>query len=102
MTATDGRTALGDPSVQELAESLRGEVLRDGDPGYDEARTGWNAILHEARPDLVVRCAGASDVIAAMGFARSAGPGVAGKGGGDSVPGLPAFQGGLPLDRGPR
>jgi FAD/FMN-containing dehydrogenase len=101
MTATDGRTALGDPSVQELAESLRGEVLRDGDPGYDDARTGWNAIFHGARPDLVVRCAGASDVIAAVRFARSAGLDIAVKGGGHSVPGFSTIEGGMLIDVGP-
>jgi FAD/FMN-containing dehydrogenase len=101
MTATDGRTALGDPSVQELAESLRGEVLRDGDPGYDDARTGWNAIFHDARPDLVVRCAGASDVIAAVRFASSAGLDIAVKGGGHSVPGFSTIQGGMLIDLGP-
>src|SRR5436190_272371 len=101
MTATDGRTALGDPSVQELAESLRGEVLRDGDPGYDEARTSWNAIFHEARPDLVVSCAGAADVIAAVRFARSAGLDIAVKGGGHSVPGFSTIEGGMLIDLGP-
>jgi FAD/FMN-containing dehydrogenase len=101
MTAIDGRTALGDPSVQELAESLRGDVLRDGDAGYDEARTGWNAIFHDARPDLVVRCAGASDVIAAVRFARSAGLDIAVKGGGHSVPGFSTIQGGMLIDLGP-
>jgi FAD/FMN-containing dehydrogenase len=100
MTATDGRTALGDPSVQELAESLRGTVLRDGDPGYDEARTGWNAIFHDARPDLVVSCKGAADVIAAVRFARSAGLEIAVKGGGHSVPGFSTIQGGMLIDLG--
>jgi FAD/FMN-containing dehydrogenase len=101
MTATDGRTALGDPSVQELAESLRGEVLRDGDSGYDEARTGWNALFHDAKPDLVVRCAGASDVIAAVRFACSAGLEIAVKGGGHSVPGFSTIDGGMLIDLGP-
>src|SRR3954453_22107486 len=100
MTATDGRTALGDPSVQELGESLRGVVLRDGDPGYDDARTGWNAILHDARPDLVVRCAGPADVIAAGRFARSAGLEIAVKGGGHSVPGFSTIDGGMLIDLG--
>src|SRR4051812_17437210 len=101
MTATDGRTALGDPSVQELDEGLRGSVLRDGDDGYDEARTGWNAIFHEARPDLVVQCAGAADVIAAVRFARSAGLELAVKGGGHSVPGFSTIDGGMLIDLAP-
>src|SRR5437764_10827984 len=95
MTATDGRTTLGDPAVQELAESLRGEVLREGDAGYDEARTGWNAIFHDNRPDLVVSCAGAADVIAAVRFARSAGLDIAVKGGGHSVAGFSTTSGGM-------
>src|SRR6266496_2683563 len=101
MTAIDGRTTLGDPSVQELTESLRGEVLRDGDPGYDDARQGWNGIFHDARPDLVVRCRGAADVIAAVRFARSAGLEVAVKGGGHSVPGFSTIDGGMLIDLGP-
>ena len=101
MTATDGRTALGDPSVQELADSLRGVVLRDGDDGYDDARTGWNGMFHDARPDVVVRCAGASDVIAAVRFARSAGLDIAVKGGGHSIPGFSTIQGGMLIDLSP-
>src|SRR3954462_8162899 len=101
MTATDGRTALGDPSVQELAESLRGDVLRDGDPGYDDARTGWDGMVHDATPDLVVRCAGPADVIAAVRFARSAGLEIAVKGGGHSVPGFSTIDGGMLIDLGP-
>src|SRR3954468_10746162 len=100
MTATDGRTALGDPSVQELAESLRGDVLRDGDPGYDDARTGWNGMFHDARPDLVVRAAGAADVIAAVRFARSADLEIAVKGGGHSIPGHSTIHGGMLIDLG--
>jgi FAD/FMN-containing dehydrogenase len=100
MTAIDGRTALGRPSVQELAEALRGEVLCDGDPGYDDARTGWNGIFHDARPELVVRCAGTADVIAAVRFASSAGLEIAVKGGGHSVPGLSTTDGGILIDLG--
>src|SRR4051794_35685363 len=100
MTATNGRTALGDPSVQELADSLRGTILRDGDPDYDEARTGWNGMFHDARPDLVVHCRGAADVIAAVRFARSNGLEIAVKGGGHSIPGFSTIDGGMLIDLG--
>src|SRR4029078_1919416 len=100
MTATNGRTALGDPSVQELAESLRGTVLRDGDTGYDDARTGWNRVFHEARPDLVVHARGTADVIAAVRFARSNGLELAVKGGGHSIPGCSTIDGGMLIDLG--
>src|SRR3954454_7964168 len=101
MTATNGRTALGDPSVQELAESLRGTVLRDGGAGYDEARKGWNGMFHDARPDVVVQCAGTADVIEAVRFAGSAGLRVAVKGGGHSVPGFSTINGGMLIDLSP-
>src|SRR3954452_4509481 len=101
MTATNGRTALGDPSVQELAESLRGSVLREGDATYDDARTGWNGIFHEARPELVVQAAGTADVIEAVRFARSAGLELAVKGGGHSVPGFSTIDGGMLIDLAP-
>jgi FAD/FMN-containing dehydrogenase len=100
MTATNGRTALGDPSVQELAESLRGSVLREGDAVYDDARTGWNGIFHDARPELVVQAAGTADVIEAVRFARSAGLELAVKGGGHSIPGFSTIDGGMLIDLG--
>ena len=100
MTATNGRTALGDPSVQELADSLRGTVLRDGDAGYDETRTGWNGLFHDARPDLVVHARGTADVIAAVRFARSNGLEIAVKGGGHSIPGFSTIDGGMLIDLG--
>src|SRR3954451_12615830 len=100
MTATNGRTALGDPSVQELADSLRGAILRDGDPDYDEARTGWNGMFHDARPDLGVHCRGTADVISAVRFARSNGLEIAVKGGGHSIPGFLSIDGGMLIDLG--
>ena len=40
---------------------LDGRLLEDGTPGYDEARTVWNAMV-DRRPRAVVRCANADDV----------------------------------------
>ena len=62
---------LGEATVQELREAVRGEVLTPGDDGYDEACRVWNGAHDGRRPALVVRCTGAADVIAAVGFARS-------------------------------
>jgi hypothetical protein len=53
---------LADGSIAELAETLRGELIRPGDEAYDEARAIWNGI-HDRRPALIVRCAGVSDVV---------------------------------------
>src|SRR4029079_2675635 len=55
---------LGEATVQELREGVRGEVLGRQDPGYAEACRVWNAAHDGRRPALVVRCAGAADVVA--------------------------------------
>jgi FAD/FMN-containing dehydrogenase len=92
----DGRV-IGDATIAELAAELRGEVIRPGDAAYDEARAIWNA-AHDRRPELIVRCAGVADVIAALGFARSQNLEVAIRGGGHSIPGFSAVDGGLVVD----
>ena len=96
MTAISARV-LGEATVQELREALRGEVVTPADPDYDDARLVWNG-LHDARPALIVRCAGAADVIAAVGFARSNDLPIAVRGGGHSVVGFSTSDGGIVID----
>jgi FAD/FMN-containing dehydrogenase len=102
MSTIDERaTALDPGAVQELREALRGEALAPGDPGYDEARTIWNGMFDEARPALVVRCAGTADVVRAVELARSEGLEIAVRGGGHSIPGFSTVDGGIVIDVGP-
>lgn len=61
------RDRLKDSST--LGGTLKGRVLRPGEPGYDEARTVWKAMI-DRRPALIVRCALGDDVPAALRFAR--------------------------------
>ncbi len=56
--------------IQGLRHRLRGELLRPGDGAYEEARKVFNAMI-QRRPALIVRCAGAADVIAAVRFAAA-------------------------------
>lgn len=88
---------LGDATVGELEAALTGEVVRPGDPAYDEARAIWNA-SHDCRPALVVRCAGTADVIRAVEFARSQDLPVAVRGGGHSIAGFSTCDGGIVID----
>jgi FAD/FMN-containing dehydrogenase len=75
-------TAMG-----QLRDQVRGEIITAEDPGYEEARRVYNAMI-ERRPRVVVRCAGADDVVAAVNLARESQLDVAVRGGSHSVPGF--------------
>ena len=79
---------LGEASVQELRDALRGELLQPSDAGYDEARRLWNGAHDAVEPAVIARCTGPADVIAALGFARANDLTVAVRGGGHSVAGF--------------
>jgi FAD/FMN-containing dehydrogenase len=92
---------LGEATIQELREAIRGDVLSPEDSGYEEARRVWNGAHDERRPALVVRCAGAADVIAAVGFARGNALPMAVRGGGHSVAGFSTCDDGIVIDLSP-
>jgi FAD/FMN-containing dehydrogenase len=92
---------LGEATIQELREAIRGDVLSTEDSGYEEARRVWNGAHDERRPALVVRCAGAADVIAAVGFARGNDLPMAVRGGGHSVAGFSTCDDGIVIDLSP-
>ena len=92
---------LGEATVQELREAVRGEIVTPSDDGYAEACRVWNAAHDGHRPALVVRCGGAADVIAAVGFARGNGLPIAVRGGGHSVAGFSTCDDGIVIDLSP-
>ena len=63
-TRSRGEITLQEETVQKFKESLRGELIRTGDSGYDDARSIWNAMI-DRRPALIARCLGTADVVAA-------------------------------------
>ena len=97
MTTTQAQAVLGEATIAELAESLRGDVIAPGDAAYDEARAIWNAAI-DGHPALIVRCAGSADVIRAIEFARSEGLPIAVRGGGHCIPGFSTVDGGIVID----
>jgi len=84
-------------TVEAFAATLRGPLIQVGDPGYDTARTVWNARI-DRHPALIVRCAGAADVIAGVTFAREHGLLLSIKGGGHNIAGTAVCDDGLLLD----
>ena len=61
-TIESGKTTVNSAALDALAAQLRGALIVPDDAGYDEARTIWNAMI-DRRPGLIVRCAGAADVM---------------------------------------
>lgn len=92
---------LGEATIQELRALVRGQILTPGDEGYADACSVWNGEHEGHRPALVVRCTGAADVIAAVGFARSTGLTIAVRGGGHSIPGFSTNDDGIVIDLSP-
>jgi FAD/FMN-containing dehydrogenase len=90
-------TILGEGTIAELRERIRGEVITPADAGYDQARAVWNGMI-DKRPALIVRCSGVADVIAAVEFASSQDLELAIRGGGHSLPGFSTSDGGVVVD----
>ena len=84
-------------ALEEFKSNLRGYLLRPGDTAYDEARKLWNGMF-DRRPAVIVRSAGAADVIGAVKVARRDGLRVAVRGGGHSFPGHSVCDEGLVID----
>ena len=88
---------LGQATVQDLRDSLQGELVLPGDTEYDIHRRVFNAMI-DRYPALIVRPVSTDDVIATIGFARSHDIPVAVRGGGHSVAGHGTIDDGLVMD----
>jgi hypothetical protein len=86
-----------DDAVTAFIAGVRGPVLQPGDADYDTARAIQNGLI-DRRPRFIVRCSGASDVMAAVNFAREHNLLLSVRGGGHNVAGNAMNDGGLVVD----
>lgn len=96
-TIEGGETELADAELRRLQSDLRGRLIVKDDPGYGEARKRWNGMI-DRRPALITQCAGPTDVVASVRFAREHSLLVAVRGGGHNVAGSSLCDGGLVID----
>jgi hypothetical protein len=91
---------LGRAALTELEASFRGQLIRPGEPIYDQHRGVWNGSIDRS-PALIARCTGVADVVSAVRFARRSALPLAVRGGGHSFPGLSVCDHGIVIDLSP-
>ncbi len=96
-TGSGKSVSLTASDIKDFDASLRGDLIRAGDAGYDAARRLWNPAF-DHHPALVARCSGAADVVQAVNFARAHDLLTAVRGGGHSLSGQSGCDGGLVID----
>lgn len=88
---------LGKQTIETWKARLRGDLVQPDDQEYDAARAVYNAMINR-HPALILRCAGVSDVISALDFARTNNLLVSIRSGGHNVAGRALCDGGLVVD----
>jgi FAD/FMN-containing dehydrogenase len=80
-----------------LHRRFKGDLLRPGESGYEDARAIWNAMAAR-KPGLIARCADVSDVQSAVRAGSEAGILTAIRCGGHSLAGFSTCDDGLVID----
>ena len=96
-TLSGSDLTISQESLASLQSALGGSIHLPGSVGYDEARTVWNGTV-DKRPGLVVRCAGVSDVMQAVRFAKQHDLLLAVRAGGHNIAGKAVADGALLID----
>jgi FAD/FMN-containing dehydrogenase len=90
-------TEMTGAAARSLSGKVKGQVLLPGDDRYDRARAVWNAMV-DRRPRLIVQCATAGDVVAAVRHARDNNLEIGVRCGGHGILGLAVPEDGLMID----
>src|SRR4030095_7828945 len=86
--------------IDGFRSQLTGNLLQAADPGYDEARTIWNAMI-DRRPALIAKCMGTADVVNCVRFAREHNLLTSVRGGGHNIAGMSLANGAMLIDLSP-
>ncbi len=84
-------------AYDDLSAFLRGDLIMPGDPGYDEARAVYNAMI-DKHPAAIARCRDVADVVSCVRFGREHGIELAVRGGGHNAAGLGVADDALVVD----
>lgn len=87
-------------AITAFEDTIRGELVRPTDAGFDEARAIYNAMF-DKKPSLVVRCANVADVVRSVRFGRGHDLDTAVRSGGHNGAGLGVVDDGLVIDLSP-
>src|SRR5882762_4274580 len=74
-------------AYEELAATLRGDLITPDDERYEEARAVYNAMI-DNRPAAIARCRNTADVVACVRFGRTLNLTLAIRGGGHNAAGF--------------
>ncbi len=95
----DAKNTVTTGAFDGLRAQVSGTVVVPGDPGYEEARRVWNAMI-DRRPAAVLRAATPLDIAPAVEFAQKHRLPIAVRGGGRNVAGTGTVDDGIVLDLG--
>ena len=84
-------------AIEALGAGFAGELIGADHPSYEDARRIWNGEI-DRRPQLIARCRGAVDVIAAVRFGREHDLLTSVRGGGHAIAGHAIAEDGLVID----
>ncbi len=97
----DGKDiVLASEIIDDFRLQLAGTIICAADPGYDEARTIWNAMI-DRRPALIAKCMGTADVVSCVKFARKHNLLTSVRGGGHNIAGMSLANDAMLIDLSP-
>ncbi len=83
--------------LDEFRKDFKGQLIRPGDPTYDQDRKVWNGMI-DKHPALIARCSSKDDIIRSVNFARENDLLTAVRGGGHNIAGNAVCDDGIVID----